>query len=100
MKKHNRKHRGYVNHADGIPQSEAEKQAKRYGKNYASIDFAFNPDLSPEDFPMTNSMEIGSLIIGNTEIEVTKAEAQKIAHTLIDGINSTQKRYRLGILQA
>ena len=43
MKKHNRKHRGYVNHADGIPQSEAEKQAKRYGKNYEkSIDFAFN----------------------------------------------------------
>ena len=27
-----------------------------------------------QDFPMTNSMEIGSLIIGNTEIEVTKAE--------------------------
>lgn len=99
MKKHNKKSRGYVNQSAGIPQTEAEKQAKFYGKNYSSIDFAFNPDLRPEDFPMSNNMQIGSLIVGNVEIEVTKAEAELIVHTLIDGINSTQKRYRLGILQ-
>lgn len=100
MKKtnYNQQNRGYVNQAFAVTESEVLRQSKSYGKNYASIDFAFNPDLKESDFPMKNSMEIGSIIIGHTEIELTKAEAQKIMQTLETAIQSTAKRYRLGIL--
>jgi hypothetical protein len=99
MKKHNNKWRGTVNHSFAVTESEVERQAKAFGKNYTSIDFGFNPDLKPEDFPMKNSMEIGVLMIGNHEIELTKAEAVKIITTLDTAITSTQQRYRVGTLQ-
>jgi len=99
MKKHNNKWRGTVNHSYAVTESEVQRQTKAFGKNYTSIDFGFNPDLKPEDFPMRNSMEIGTLMIGNYEIELTKAEAVKIITTLDTAITSTQQRYRVGTLQ-
>lgn len=99
MKKHNNKWRGTVNHSYAVTESEVTRQAKAYGKNYTSIDFGFNPDLKPEDFPIKNSMELGALMVGNHEIELTKAEAVKIIQTLDAAITSTQKRYRVGTLQ-
>jgi hypothetical protein len=98
MKKHNNRQRGFVNQAYGVTESEVVRQAKAYGKNYSSIDFAFNPDLTKEDFPIKNRMELGSLIVGNHEIELTKSEAAKIIQTLETAITSTQQRYRLGML--
>jgi 3-dehydroquinate dehydratase len=98
MKKHNNRQRGYVNQSYGVTESEVVRQAKAYGKNYSSIDFAFNPDLTKEDFPVKNRTDIGSLIVGTHEFELTKAEAVKIIQTLDEAITSTQKRYRLGIL--
>ena len=97
MKKHN-KQRGFVNQSYGVTESEVTRQATAYGKNYSSIDFAFNPDLTQEDFPIKNRTELGSLIIGNHEIELTKSEAVKIIQTLETSISSTQQRFRLGIL--
>src|SRR6056300_1213547 len=99
MKKHNKKWSGTVNHSYAVTESEVERQAKAYGKNYTSIDFGFNPDLKPEDFPIRNTTEIGSLIIGNHEIELTKSEAVKIIQTLDSALTSTQMRYRVGTLQ-
>lgn len=99
MKKHNKNWSGTVNHSYAVTDSEVQRQAKAYGKNYTSIDFGFNPDLKPEDFPMKNSMEIGALMIGSHEIELTKAEAVKIIQTLDTALTSTQMRYRVGILQ-
>jgi hypothetical protein len=99
MKKHNKKWSGTVNHSYAVTDSEVERQAKAFGKNYSSIDFGFNPDLKPEDFPMRNSMEIGTLMVGTHEITLTKAEAVKIITTLDTAITSTQQRYRVGTLQ-
>jgi hypothetical protein len=99
MKKHNKKWSGTVNHAYATTDSEIVRQAKSFGKNYSSIDFGFNPDLKPEDFPMKNSMEIGVLMVGSHEISMTKAEAVKIISTLDTAITSTQQRYRVGTLQ-
>jgi len=82
MKKFNKNQRGYVNQSYGVTDSEVQRQSKAFGKNYTSIDFGFNPDLKPEDFPIRNTTEIGSLIIGNHEIELTKAESIKIMQTL------------------
>ena len=99
MKKFNKSHRGYVNQSFGVTESEVQRQTKAFGKNYVSIDFAFNPDLKPEDFPLRNTTEIGSLMIGNYEVELTKAEAVKIIQTLDTALTSTQLRYRVGTLQ-
>ena len=99
MKKFNNTQRGYVNQSYGVTDSEVQRQSKAFGKNYTSIDFGFNPDLKREDFPIRNTTEIGSLIIGNHEIELTKAEAIKIMQTLDTALTSTQMRYRLGTLQ-
>jgi len=99
MKKFNKNQRGYVNQSYGVTDSEVQRQSKAFGKSYTSIDFGFNPDLKPEDFPIRNTTEIGSLIIGNHEIELTKAEAIKIIQTLDTALTSTQMRYRVGTLQ-
>jgi predicted transport protein len=99
MKQFNKNQRGYVNQSYGVTDSEVQRQSKAFGKNYTSIDFGFNPDLKPEDFPIRNTTEIGSLIIGNHEIELTKAEAIKIMQTLDTALTSTQMRYRVGTLQ-
>ena len=99
MKKFNNTQRGYVNQSYGVTDSEVQRQSKAFGKNYTSIDFGFNPDLKQEDFPIRNTTEIGSLIIGNHEIELTKAEAIKIMQTLDTALTSTQMRYRVGTLQ-
>jgi predicted transport protein len=99
MKKFNKNQRGYVNQSYGVTDSEVQRQSKAFGKNYTSIDFGFNPDLKTEDFPIRNTTEIGSLIIGNHEIELTKAEAIKIMQTLDTALTSTQMRYRVGTLQ-
>ena len=44
-----------------------KQQQEKFGEKYPTIDFLTNPELkTPEDFPVNNSMEIGALIIGNT----------------------------------
>ena len=90
--------RGYVNMSSAVTDSEVQRQAKAFGPNYSSIDFGFNPDLRAEDFPIRNATTLGSLMVGNVEIPLTKAECEKIMFTMHDAIQSSQKRYRLGIL--
>jgi hypothetical protein len=38
------------------------------------------------------------LIVGNHEIAITKAEAERIIHTLDDAVTSSHKRFRVGTL--
>ena len=98
MRPYKNKMRGYVNMSDAVTSSERERQVKAFGPNSSSIDFGFNPDLREEDFPIRNATTLGSLIVGNVEIPLTKAECEKIMYTMHDAIQSSQKRYRLGIL--
>ena len=99
MRQHKKPNRGYVNQSYGVTTSEEERQSKVFGPKYTSIDFGFNPDLSVEDFPIRNATVLGSLIIGDYEVELTKAECEKIMYTMHEAMQSSQKRYRLGILQ-
>jgi hypothetical protein len=98
MKQHNKTHRGYVNNSFGTSDSEVPRLDKAYGTKWTTIDFAFNQDLTPDDYPIKNATSLGTLIIGDTEIDLTKAECDKIMNTLHEAIQSSQKRYRLGIL--
>lgn len=98
MRPYKNKMRGYVNMSSAVTESEEQRQSKAFGPNYSSIDFGFNPDLRPEDFPIRNATVLGSLIIGNMEIPLTKAECEKIMYTMHDAMESSKKRYRLGIL--
>ena len=98
MRPYKNKMRGYVNMSSAVTESEVERQHKAFGPNYSSIDFGFNPDLREEDFPIRNSTPLGSLMVGNVEIPLTKAECEKIMYTMHEAIQSSQKRYRLGIL--
>jgi predicted transport protein len=98
MKPYKNKVRGYVNMSSAVIESEVERQAKAYGPNYSSIDFGFNPDLKEEDFPIRNFTTLGTLMIGNVEITLTKAECEKVMMTMHEAIQSSQKKYRLGIL--
>jgi hypothetical protein len=41
--------------------------------------------------------EIGSLRIGNNEMVITKAEAERIIDTLNDALLTVEKKYRLNI---
>jgi len=100
MKKFNKNNqRGSINMVNAIPDKEVQRQQKAFGSKYPSIDFLTNPELSADDFPITNKMEIGSLVIGAMEVELTKGEAVKIIETLTEAIKTTHLRYRLGILQ-
>ena len=91
--------RGSINMPDAKTAKAFKKQQEKYGEKYPTIDFLTNPDLSPEDFPVNNSMEIGALVVGNTQIEITHGEARKIIDTLTEAIRTTNMRYRIGILQ-
>ena len=100
MKKFNKNNRrGSINQIDAIPDTQVARLQKSFGEKYPSIDFITNQELSPDDFPITNKMEIGSLVIGPMEVELTKGEAVKIIETLESAIKTTYMRYRLGTLQ-
>ena len=90
--------RGSINMPDAITEKAFKQQQQKFGEKYPTIDFLTNPDLSPEDFPVNNAMEIGALVVGNTQIEITHGEARKIIDTLTDAIRATNMRYRIGIL--
>lgn len=98
MKSYKNKIRGYVNMSSAVIESEVDRHAKAYGPNYSSIDFGFNPDLREEDFPIRNSTTLGTLMIGNVEVVLTKSECEKVMFTMHEAIQSSQKKYRLGIL--
>jgi|688.fasta_scaffold39906_8 hypothetical protein len=99
MQKYNKtNHKSFVNNAFGVASSEEARLEKAFGSKWNTIDFQFNPDLKPEDYPIRNATEIGMLIVGNHEIAITKAEAERIIHTLDDAVTSSQKRFRIGTL--
>jgi len=99
MNKYNKTNRkSFVNNAFGVSESEESRLEKAFGSKWNTIDFQFNPDLKPEDYPLRNASEIGMLIVGNHQIAITKAEAERIIHTLDDAVTSSHKRFRVGTL--
>lgn len=97
MKKHNKANRNYINQSHGITESHREKQQRKYGKHYPNIDFSFIDDTDPKE--IENSTVMGTLLIGNTEINLTRMEIKKIIETLDSALVLSAKRFILGIQQ-
>jgi|694.fasta_scaffold00044_136 hypothetical protein len=89
--------KNFVNNSFGVTQKQEAKFQKYAGKNFSGIDLQLNPELKPSDYPVKPFTEIGSLKIGNAEMVVTKAEAEKIIETLQDALHTVDKKFRLNI---
>ena len=97
MKKYNKSKRGgFLNQSAAVTDSHRERQVKKLGKNYPTIDFQVHENFSFDEHPH-GATTIGYLVIGNHEIEVTIAECNKIAQTAVEAINLANKKYRLGV---
>ena len=97
MKKFNKKHRGgFVNQSFGITEEFKEKQEKRYGKLWPTIDFQMHEDFNFDEYP-SGPQKIGHLHLGNIEVELTYAECNRILHTVSEAMDTARKKYRLGV---
>ena len=65
--------------------------AQRYGKLWSSIGFAHDWQRTPEGD--ANGPIIGKLVLGNTRVELTFSETNRIIETLTDA----QHRYNVGV---
>jgi len=68
-------------------------------KSYVNNSFGITQkqEAKPSDYPVKPFTEIGSLKIGNNEMVITKAEAERIIDTLNDALLTVEKKYRLNI---
>jgi len=89
------KHKIGINQSFTIDAKTKEKFAK-LGKNYHSIDFEISQNLSEYNVD-DKSNPIGTLFVGNTKIELTHSECNKIIATLEDATIIAKQKKRLGI---
>lgn len=97
MRKHNKANRNYINQSVATTESNRERQQRKYGRNYPNIDFSFIDGGNPKE--ADNASVLGTLVVGNTEIDVTRTEIKKIMDTLESALVLSNKRYLLGINQ-
>jgi len=65
------------------------------GNYWSSIDFQMHEQKQTE-YP-TGPSKIGYLQVGNHDIELTMAECNRIAHTLVEAIDLAKKKYKLNM---
>jgi len=87
--------KGSVNHIHAVP-SDVKKKQNRFGKNYSSIDFGMSDSINEFNYK-DKSLPIGSLKVGNKEIELTSHECNKIISTLENAVLIHDRRIKLGI---
>ena len=77
-------------------ESEAAKKAKKFGKNYMSINFEINETyrLGEKD-----AQPIGDLLIAGKRISLTVSEINKLQETLSDGRQIFNNKLRMGMLE-
>lgn len=101
MKKYNAsKHRagrgGYVNQSFGITEEARKKHDERRGKLWSQIDFQMLENQDKSSYPH-GATKIGTLMIGNMEVDLTMAEAHKIAITCFEASEIAKKKYKLNM---
>jgi len=89
-------YKGYVNHSHATPNHIKQKQAERFGKHYASIDFSMNENINENNFK-NKSLPIGTLHLAGKEIELTDYEINKLIKTLENSLAIHDKRISLGL---
>jgi hypothetical protein len=76
-----------------------EKRVKRFGKNYASIDFDMKDKLRADDYRTKGDyMPVGNFVIGNKEVPVTIKEIEKIEQTAREALGALRQAYQLGLM--
>jgi len=76
-----------------------EKRVKRFGKNYASIDFDIKDNLRGEDYRTRGEYTpVGNFVIGNKEVPVTIKEIEKIEQTAREALGALRQAYQLGLM--
>jgi len=76
-----------------------ENRVKRFGKNYASIDFDIKDNLNGEDYRTKGDyMPVGNFVIGNTNVPVTIKEIEKIEQTAREALGTLRQAYQLGLM--
>ena len=87
--------KGSVNHSHAISHSKRER-LNQLGENYTSIDFEFTDVINEFNYK-DKSIAIGTLKVGNKEVNITKAECKRIISTLEEALSSHQKKIKLGL---
>tara|TARA_B100001939_G_scaffold221796_1_gene190865 strand:- start:21 stop:323 length:303 start_codon:yes stop_codon:yes gene_type:complete len=98
MKKYNKvkMRHGNVNHSFGVPKESQERNQKRYGNLYNSLDFRIHEQFSFSEHPHS-ATKVGYIQIGGKEFEVTMAELNKLGMTCFEAVDLAKKKYRLGL---
>tara|TARA_B110000285_G_C14879291_1_gene493072 strand:+ start:268 stop:531 length:264 start_codon:yes stop_codon:yes gene_type:complete len=77
-----------------------ETRVKRFGKNYASIDFDIKDNLSGEDYRTRGEYTpVGNFVIGNVQMPVTVKEIEKIEETAREALLALRQSYQLGLMR-
>lgn len=87
-----------INHAYSIPEGAKEKQ-KRLGKYYSSIDFYIRESITEEEVFADKQPTIGHLEIGSLKPELTFSECTRIIETLVDALETYEKKYKFGLMK-
>lgn len=70
------------------------------GKFYNSIDFEINDKLRQRDYQQDlDNAVIGKFMIGKSQFELTRAEIDVIMDTLYRAKDSSEKKYKMGLLK-
>jgi len=76
-----------------------ENRVKRFGKNYASIDFDIKDNLNGDDYRTKGDyMPVGNFVIGKNNVPVTIKEIEKIEQTAREALASLRQAYQLGLM--
>jgi len=68
----------------------------KLGKNYSSINFEMSNSITEANVK-DKSTAIGSLIVGNHQIELTYSECNRVMEILLDAQTTVRQKQKLGI---
>ena len=91
--KHERK--SYVSQPTPLDKKTQERFNK-LGKNYSSINFEMSNSLT-EINVKDRSTAIGSLIVGNNQVELTYSECNRVMEILLDAQSTIRQKQKLGM---
>jgi hypothetical protein len=91
--KHERK--SYVNQITPLD-NKTQERFDKLGKNYSSINFEISNSIT-ETNVKNRSTIIGSLIVGNQQIELTYSECNRVMEMLSDAQTTVRQKQKLGM---
>jgi hypothetical protein len=91
--KHERK--SYVSQAAPLD-TKTQDRLNKLGKNYSSINFEMSNSLT-EINVKDRSTAIGSLIVGNNQVELTYSECNRVMEILLDAQSTIRQKQKLGM---